>query len=66
MSNLLDTVGRYAFTVIGLEITIGTDFEPSVDSWQELDHVVQRWIHKDLVDFLGRFSDFVLRKIYDF
>ena len=57
MSNLLDTVGRYAFTVIGLEITIGTDSKLSVDSWQELDHVVQRWIHghKDLVDFLGRF-----------
>ena len=58
MSNLLDTVGRYAFTVIGLEITIDQSTDPSVDSWQELDRVVQRWFHGYKDYFLGRISDF--------
>ena len=65
MSNLLDTVGRYAFTVIGLEITIGqsTDSKPSVDSWkfQELElGFTGTW------PIFGQNFNFFLRKIYDF
>ena len=64
MSNLLDTVGRYAFSVIGLEITIGTDSKPSVDSWKFLELELGFTGTWPIFEQIFRF--FFLRKIYDF
>jgi len=63
MSDLLDTVGRYAFSVTGLEITVTVIQLVKVRTGPWIPS--RAWIH-GYRDFFGQNFNVFLRKIYDF